>query len=237
MPSPPTFDFDAVSLDVGGVLVVPDHGFLARALDSVGATYDRSKFWQGHYLAMHEVDRCISHPEYFGDYLRGFLAAVEVPSDHIEAAHDAVDFVFDTPIWCQPVPGSRAAIRQLAGEGVPLGITSNSDGTLADLLARHEIAQVGTGQGVHVEWISDSGALGIAKPDRAIFEATRRGLGDPPPERVLHVGDGVHYDVEGALAAGLQAAHFDPFHVCGSRDHAHVSSLFELCGTTRATPA
>ena len=32
--------FDAVSLDVGGVLVVPDHGRLADVLTSAGVAYD-----------------------------------------------------------------------------------------------------------------------------------------------------------------------------------------------------
>ena len=36
--------FDAVSLDVGGVLVTPDDGILARELDRRGIPYDRSRF-------------------------------------------------------------------------------------------------------------------------------------------------------------------------------------------------
>ena len=48
-------DIDAVSLDVGGVLVVPDHGVLAHHLAAAGIDFDRSAFAEGHYRAMAEV--------------------------------------------------------------------------------------------------------------------------------------------------------------------------------------
>ncbi|HEX6419214.1 MAG TPA: hypothetical protein VFZ77_12000, partial [Acidimicrobiales bacterium] len=54
---------DAVSLDVGGVLVVPDHGILAHALATAGVAFDRGRFGDGHYSAMAAVDRARSRPE------------------------------------------------------------------------------------------------------------------------------------------------------------------------------
>ena len=48
-------DFEAVSLDVGGVLVVPDHGLIAAALRGTGASFDRERFGIGHYVAMAAV--------------------------------------------------------------------------------------------------------------------------------------------------------------------------------------
>jgi len=138
--------------------------------------------------------------------------------------------VLMTPIWCQPVPGSRNALRALAAAGVRLAVTSNSDGTVADLLRRHEWVQVGDdGPGVPVEVITDSGLVGVGKPDPRVFEATVDGLG-LPPERILHVGDSVHFDVDGAAAVGMQSVHMDPFGLCASGDHAHVRSLEEVLG-------
>lgn len=220
-------DFDAVSLDVGGVLVVPDHGFLAAALLRLGTTFDRSRFGIGHYLAMAAVDRAVSAPEDFTDYLHGFLAAVDVPEPDRPRAHAALDDLMATPVWVQPVPGSRAAVAGLAAAGVRLAVTSNSDGTIADHLARHEWLQVGDGAGVPVAVVTDSGVVGVGKPHPAMFEATVTGL-ELPAERVLHVGDSVVYDVEGALACGLQAAHFDPHGLCPSDTHDHLRSLGDL---------
>lgn len=47
--------------------------------------------------------------------------------------------------------------------------------------------------------------LGVGKPDRRIFDAACVRLGCAPHE-VLHVGDDLALDVQGALHAGLQAA-------------------------------
>jgi putative hydrolase of the HAD superfamily len=125
------------------------------------------------------------------------------------------------------VPGARDALRALADAGVRLAVTSNSDGWVADLLARHEICQVGPGRGVSVEWISDSGALGVAKPDPRLFQATVDALG-LDAARVVHVGDSVHYDVDGARAAGLQGVHADPYQLCTRDDHPHIAALTDL---------
>jgi FMN phosphatase YigB (HAD superfamily) len=219
--------FDAVSLDVGGVLVVPDHGTLAGALSRAGVTFDRDRFGIGHYLAMAAMDDAQSGAEVFTDYVGGFAAAVGVPeADHV-TAHDALLAVLFTPVWCQPVPGSRAALSAFVEAGLRLAVTSNSDGTVADHLRRHEWLQVGDGPGVAVEVVTDSGAVGVAKPDPRLFQATIDGLG-LPPERILHIGDAVGYDVEGAAAVGMQAIHMDPFDVCRSTDHPHVRALGDL---------
>jgi HAD superfamily hydrolase (TIGR01509 family) len=224
--------YDAVSLDVGGVLVVPDHGMLGAALDAAGIPHDRSRFAEGHHHAMAAVDRAASDPEDFTDYLYGFLATVDVPDELVEAAHAALAGVLRTPVWCQPVPGARGALAELAAAGVRLAVTSNSDGTVADLLRRHEWVQVGPGPLVAVEVVTDSGIVGVGKPDRAMFDATAAGL-RLPPERVLHVGDSAHYDVAGAVAAGMAAVHMDPFGICPAQEHDHVGSLLDVLALAR----
>ena len=47
----------------------------------------------------------------------GFLAAVGVPEADRQRAHDALVDVLRTPVWCQPVPGSRQAVQALAARG------------------------------------------------------------------------------------------------------------------------
>ncbi|MFP3901511.1 MAG: HAD family hydrolase [Acidimicrobiia bacterium] len=219
--------FDAVSLDVGGVLVVPDHGIVANALDRAGVPYDRGRFFEGHYRAMAAVDRCLSEPEHFTDYAHGFVRAVGVPDGHVDAAAAALEPVLASPVWLQRVPGGLAAARRLAAAGLRLAVTSNADGTVADLLARHELAQVGDGEGVPVEHITDSGVLGVGKPDPSMFLATARGLG-LPPERICHVGDSHWYDASGALGVGMVAVHVDPLGLCPHDDHAHAGSLADF---------
>jgi putative hydrolase of the HAD superfamily len=118
------------------------------------------------------------------------------------------------------------ACRRLLAAGLRLGITSNADGTVEEMLGRHEIVQVGPGPGIPVEHVTDSGILGVHKPDPATFLATAAGMG-LPPERVCHIGDSARFDAEGATAVGMVAVHVDPLKWC-SGDHPHVGSLAEF---------
>jgi putative hydrolase of the HAD superfamily len=217
---------DAASLDVGGVLVVPDHGIIGHALTSAGITHDRSAFLGGHFRAMAAVDRSRAAPETFVDYSHAFLSAVGVPDAQIEAAAAVLDGLLGAPLWHQPVPGARVAARRLAAAGLRLAVTSNSDGTVEDVLRRYELLQVGPGAGVEIEHVSDSGVIGVHKPDPAMFRATAGGLG-LPPGRICHIGDAGGYDADGALAAGMVAVHVDPLGLCPD-PHTHVASLADF---------
>lgn len=50
-----------------------------------------------------------------------------------------------------------------------------------------------------------AGEVGVAKPDRRIFELAAQACG-VPAQQVLHVGDDARLDALGALQAGMQAA-------------------------------
>jgi putative hydrolase of the HAD superfamily len=217
---------DAVSLDAGGVLVVPDHGLLSHALTTAGVDHDRDRFLDAHYEAMAEIDRARSEPETFTDYIHAFVGAAGVPPGHTEPAVAALGAVLVPPAWHQPIPGAKAAAARLAAAGLRLAVTSNADGNVAEQLARYETLQVGPGAGIEVEHISDSGVIGVHKPDPAIFRATAEGLA-LPPERICHVGDAGTYDADGAAAAGMVAVHVDPLGLCPG-DHTHVASLADF---------
>ncbi len=52
----------------------------------------------------------------------------------------------------------------------------------------------------------------------------------PAPSRseVVHVGDRVVTDVDGAHAAGIAPVHLDPYRLCRASDHRHVRTLAGL---------
>ncbi|HEX2564878.1 MAG TPA: hypothetical protein VHK25_13225 [Acidimicrobiales bacterium] len=81
---------DAVSLDVGGVLIMPDRRMVSRALARAGVRHDPARFFDGHYRAMAEIDRRRPRPEGFGDYARGFLRAVGASDAQLEAGAAAL---------------------------------------------------------------------------------------------------------------------------------------------------
>ena len=88
--------------------------------------------------------------------------------------------------------------------------------------------------------ILDSAVVGVAKPDPEIFRLALDALGVPAGGAVWHVGDSLRYDVAGALAAGLQPVHMDPYGFCPAPGgHPHVRSLAglaELASRAMSTP-
>ena len=194
-----------------------------------GIAHDRSRFGVGHYLAMAAMDRAASDPEDFTDYLWGFVAAVGVPEDDQAAgARPARRRAADPGL----VPAGAGLAARACGRsptrGVRLAVTSNSDGTVADHLARHEWVQVGEGPGRRSRWSPTRGSSAWASPTRACSRrrSTRLGLA---PERILHVGDSVHYDVDGGARRRPADGPHGPLRACAAAtDHPHVRTLGAL---------
>jgi putative hydrolase of the HAD superfamily len=94
-------------------------------------------------------------------------------------------------------------------------------------LADHRICTSDGGATAQVAVVVDSEVVGVEKPDPAIFGIALDALSLPPDE-CLYVGDTVHFDVNGARAAGLRPVHLDPYRLCPHSDHPHLGSLAEL---------
>lgn len=88
-------------------------------------------------------------------------------------------------------------LATLRRAGYPLAIVSNWQCGLGHFCAELGLADA-------FDHILASAELGYAKPDPHIFTEACRRLG-VPAGRVLHVGDSVVDDIDGALGAGLQA--------------------------------
>ena len=152
-----------------------------------------------------------SDPEDFTDYLQGFLAAVGVPTVDQSRAHDLLARVLRTPVWCQPVPGSRAGLRALARRGRAPGrdVEQRRHGGRSPRPSR--VGAGGRRPGdVPWRWSPTRGSSASASPIRACSRP-RSTRSTWRPERILHIGDSVHYDVDGGAAVGMQTVHMDPF--------------------------
>jgi putative hydrolase of the HAD superfamily len=241
----------AILLDAGGVLLFPQPTAMLPPLRSAGVSPDLGTLERAHYRAMSRQDRpdC---PEptpatWWSGYLLDYVAECGVAADRCAAlvtdmTREIVGFG-----WTHVGPSAAAGLRALAGLGIPLGVVSNSDGTVQAELHRlgvcypadgHRSASAtGPAAGVEVGVVIDSAVVGVSKPDPEIFRIALDALGLTPSETILHVGDSLRYDVAGALAAGLRPVHLDPYGFCPAPDgHAHVSSLTEVAGLAAAHP-
>jgi len=181
-----------VSLDFGGVLVLPDAEAMAVLLRPFAAV-DPATLTAAHYRGVAAFDAEGSLSAYWATYVT--VAGVSAPVVEEAATHL-----------------SRNRRRWTA-------VTSDSDGTVAEQLRSLGLASL-------VDGVVDSATVGVEKPDGRMFAAAARGL-DVDASQVVHVGDSVRADVDGALAAGMQAIHYDPLGLCDGA-HVHAASLDDL---------
>ena len=219
---------EAVFLDVGGVFHLPDPGIIGEALRRAGVdgSVHPELLDRAHYAGIAAlVDWPATERGIWTAYQEAYAREVGAPPERVADVVAELDVAFRADgIWNRQVPGSMDGLRALHGTGVALAIVSNSDGTLEGRLAREGVCQVGPGAGVPMSIVIDSAAVGVAKPDPAIFHIALEATG-VPPERTLHIGDTVGADVDGALAAGVRPIHLDPYGFCRDDSHPHVPDI------------
>lgn len=225
-------DVDAVVLDVGGVLLLPNPERILAAFRASGVAHaaDHETHVRAHYAAMAAYDASPHGPDEWRPYTDAFLATLGVPPHELDPALAALDLVFAAPVpelWSLPLGQSVAAARRLVAAGIPVAIVSNADGRIDEALGAAAIAQVGPGPGVELVALVDSGLVGVAKPDPRIFDHVLRPLG-LPASRCAYVGDSVRNDVVGARAAGLVPVQLDPYPAASPPAHCTITSLHEL---------
>ena len=134
--------------------------------------------------------------------------------DYRELA-EALFASFSDPASYELFDDVRPALEELAGRGVTLGVVSNFEPWLADILALREVDHLFAA-------VAISGVLGVAKPDPRIFEAALAEAG-AEPAATLHVGDQPANDVVAAQAVGITPVLIDRFARYPERDDTHRS--------------
>ena len=219
----PTFPRESIEtlfLDAGNTLIHMNHELVLEGLAEVGLTpelealreaeararvplsefvggerstegTDTRLFWIEKTLL--ELDRSIDPSE----YTAGITAWVERPS------------VWER-LWSWVPEFVPRALDRLRDKGYRLVVVSNSDGSVADQLARADLAD-------RVDAIIDSAIVGVEKPDPRIFDFAFEHT-ESAREACLHVGDIYHIDIVGARRAGVHAALIDPYDAWGHAD-------------------
>ncbi|GDY30818.1 hydrolase [Gandjariella thermophila] len=105
------------------------------------------------------------------------------------------------PSYWTPYPDTKAALRDLADAGIPVGVVSNIAWDIREVFRRHGLHDLVTG------WVL-SYEEGRIKPDPELFRIACRRIG-VPPEDVLMIGDSEEAD-GGAGALGSRVAIVEP---------------------------
>jgi putative hydrolase of the HAD superfamily len=143
-----------------------------------------------------------------------------------EELAEALFLAFSDPAGYRLFDDVRPALDELARRGITLGLVSNFEPWLDEVLALQGITD-------RFAAVAISGTLGVAKPDPRIFKAALDEAGADPAATV-HVGDQPVNDVAGALAAGIIPVLIDRFGRHPDADGAHrvedLAGLLELVG-------
>lgn len=159
-------------------------------------------------------------------YRLTYVQSCGVREELVDETVAAMAQLFTGYDWTRVAPGAMNGLRRLTATGKPVGVVSNSMGTVAQMLADAGVCQAGPGPLISVRTIVDSGAVHVEKPDPAIFRIALDELG-VPAEQAVYVGDAARIDVDGARRAGLRPLHFDPLGLCPDPvgEHEHVADL------------
>jgi putative hydrolase of the HAD superfamily len=136
---------------------------------------DGRRFW---HALVHEVFTQIALPKDFDTFF------------------DELYWLFAQPTVWRLFPECREVLHILQQHGYILGIISNWDIRLLDILQGHNLMQ-------YIQHVSISAVVGWEKPHVEIFHHATAAIG-VSPARALHIGDSLQADVHGAVQAGLQ---------------------------------
>ena len=221
-------NFDAVLLDVGGVLLLPDPTVLGPVLAFYGGDPSVDAHVRAHYAGMAAKSAAGVFEKDWDAYNRAYIRSVGVPDVDFEQALIEFEETRNGWTWRWPIPDSMKALAALQAADLPLGVVSNASGQVEQLLRRSGVCQRGDGPLVSMRTIVDSHVVGIAKPDPRIFDIALEHFAGIDRDRIAYVGDSVTMDIGGATAAGLYPILIDPYDDHAGASFARIRSLGEL---------
>jgi putative hydrolase of the HAD superfamily len=174
------------------------------------------EFWVGFYRQV-LVDLGHEGPEGSGEPQGGAPVNGELA--------DALFEAFSDPAGYRLFDDVRPALDELAARGIKLGVVSNFEPWLEDILDLQGI-------GDRFAAVAISGKLGVAKPDPEIFKAALTEAGADPGATV-HVGDQPVNDVAAARAVGITPVLIDRYARHPETDAHRVEDLLELVELVR----
>ena len=198
----------AVLFDVGNTLLHINHTVMAQVLTAQGHPVRPESVYRAECQARLVLDDLtIDRPSTespFQGYFRAVCTYLGIPwSPATQVALDELR-AYDRrrQLWTQVVPWSHEILQTLRQAGYILGVISNSDGSVATLLANQ-------GLDTFFRFILDSFLVGVAKPSPDIFHLALEHTGTAPHETV-YIGDLYRVDVLGAQGIGMHGILVDP---------------------------
>ena len=224
----------AIFFDIGDTFVFDDPPLrqrLAMAFRAMGLSVEEVRlpgaFRIGEAYAVEKYVRGVpwEDPDTLGEAVTRILAALELPPPDLS---ELLACFAALPFERHVHPQALALLGELKERGFTIGVVSDWEATLPDLLVHLGVAP-------YLDALAVSEIVGVTKPDPRLFADALR-QADVPAKNSLHVGDWYELDIAGARAAGMQALLFDWPERRPDADCPRVTTFDKLTGYLRALP-
>jgi HAD superfamily hydrolase (TIGR01549 family) len=195
--------------DAGGTLVFPDQVFLGKTAHKYGIALNDKELFKGYYKLIYELDRQARQQGFFSQrpwpngYAYSLLRTLGIQENKARVIGEIVNerHKFQS-LWTYTFAWVYWTLKLLKNLGYRMSVISNSDGNIKRVFRDLALD-------CYFDEVFDSHALGVEKPDAAIFEIALNKLMISPADAV-YIGDVYEVDIKGANLAGLGAIHLDP---------------------------
>ena len=211
-----------IFFDVGNTLLFPNHERIHAPLAERGVVPDPGHLRDLERRTKNKFDSLMtqngSHDHSFWwMFYTQLLQELSLNDDVVR--DQLVTGIRNSANWDRVLPGTCERLQQI-GAQYRIGVISNADGKIEQVLAKCEIAHC-------FRTITDSGLVGFEKPRPEIFQHALASLNAEPQES-LYVGDVYSVDYVGATAAGMQAILMDVSGAYRDKGVSRVESLEQL---------
>ncbi len=213
-----------IFFDVGNTLLFPNRERIHAPLADRGLTpdpellRDLERRTKNRIRRQHDARRISTDHSFWWMFYSQLLDEIGLKDDAVR--DQLVSSIRNSANWDQVRPGTREQLQEI-GKRYRIGVISNADGKIEDVLRRCNIADCFLN-------VTDSGLVGYEKPHPEIFRQALKAM-NATPEESLYVGDMYWVDYLGATGAGLQAVLMDVPGAYRDRGLPRVESLEELC--------
>ncbi|MCG8606657.1 HAD family hydrolase [bacterium] len=222
----PPGNIEAVLFDVGGTLVQPDYGVIQQLLAVLGRNASLASVKAAELQAksaVQEAHDVTPWKAFFGGWFKALGAKdADLPQlfERLWQRHRRNN------LWSGVAPDTLKTLNRLTKSDYRLGVISNSNGKIRELLESVGLAP-------YFEIVVDSKIVGMRKPDPAIFNFALSAL-NVRPERTLYIGDLYEIDFLGARNVGMNAILFDPQDHHDSPDCLKINRLSQVLNLVKS---
>ena len=219
----------AVFFDAGGTLVHIDYPRVSTVIRNVLAReVDDDAFVAAEYSGRAAVEAGMARGDLPTDssrwsvHFRAMLAAMGLNEEEFNKVAPAILAAHHQKhLWSGVFPGTADGLRSLKEAGYTVAVVSNADGTVEELLTAVGLRR-------YLDFVVDSGKVGVEKPDPRIFEMALSQAGLEPAD-VYYVGDIYPIDVIGARGVGMTPVLLDPLDRYKAYDCRTISDVPTFC--------